>query len=79
MSARASVAEMLTAIGRGEKTLDSPGDTLLKAVAEAAFQRHEWLWKPRTIVVNRSYLRNRIMPHFAGRQIVRIDRQEVRN
>ena len=79
MDARASAAEMLTAIRRGEETPHAPGDALFEAVAEAAFQRHEWLWKPGTMVVNRSHLRSRIMPHFAGRQIAEIDRQEVRN
>ncbi len=79
MDARASAAEMLTAIRRGEEAPHAPGETLFEAVAEAAFQRHERLWKPGTMVVNRSHLRNRIMPHFAGRQIAEIDRQEVRN
>ena len=79
INARASAAEMLTAIRRGEETPHAPGETLFEAVAEAAFRRHERLWKPGTMVVNRSYLRNRLMPHFAGRPVAEIDRQEVRH
>ncbi len=77
--ARSVADDMFIAIRRGEETPHAPGETLFEAVAEAAFQRHERLWKPGTMVVNRSYLRNRIMPHFAGRPIAAIDRQEVRN
>ena len=77
--ARSLAGDMLTAIRRGEVMPLAPNETLFEAVAEAAFQRHERLWKPGTLDVNRSYLRNRIMPHFAGRPVAAIDRQEVRN
>ena len=77
--ARASAAEMLTAIRRGEEAPPSPDETLFEAVAETAFRRHERVWKPGTLRVNRSYLHSRIMPHFAGRPVAAIDRQEVRN
>ena len=77
--ARASAAEILAAIRRGEEVPRAPGETLFEAVAVTAFQRHERVWKPGTLRVNRSYLRSRIMPHFAGRDIADIDRQEVRN
>ncbi len=79
MDARASAAGMLAAIRRGEEAAHAPGETLFEAVAEAAFQRHERLWKPGTLYVNRNYLRNKIMPHFSGRPVADIDRQEVRN
>ena len=77
--ARSVAGEMLAAIRRGEEAPVLPGETLFEAVAEAAFRRHERVWKPGTMVVNRSYLRNRLLPHFAGRPIAAIDRQEVRN
>ncbi|MDE0407063.1 MAG: tyrosine-type recombinase/integrase [Alphaproteobacteria bacterium] len=77
--ARSLASKMLAAIRRGEHAPASPCETLFEAVAETAFRRRERLWKPGTRVVNRSYLRNRIMPHFAGRPIAVIDRQEVRN
>ena len=79
MDARASAAEMLTVIRRGEEAPPSPDETLFEAVAETAFRRHEGGWKPGTLYVNRSYLHNSIMPHFAGRPIAAIDRQEVRH
>ncbi|MYE00150.1 MAG: tyrosine-type recombinase/integrase [Alphaproteobacteria bacterium] len=76
--ARASAAEMIAAIRRGGETPHRPDETLFEAVAERAFHRHERVWKPGTLDVNRSYLRNQILPHFAGRPIATIDRQEVR-
>jgi len=77
--ARASAAAMLAAIRRGEEAPHAPGETLFEAVAETAFRRHERVWKPRTLTVNRYYLRNQLLPHFAGRPIADIDRQEVWN
>ena len=77
--ARASAAEMLSAIKRGAGAPASPGETLFEAVAETAFQRRERVWKPGTLHVNRVYLRNQLLPHFAGRDIAAIDRQEVRS
>ena len=77
--ARSLAGDMLTAIRRGEEAPPSPDETLFEAVAETAFRRHEGVWKPGTLYVNRSYLHNSIMPHFAGRPIAAIDRQEVRN
>ena len=77
--ARSLAGEMLAAVRRGDDVPVSPDETLFEAVAETAFRRHERVWKPGTLHVNRNYLRNRIMPHFAGRPIADIDRQEVRN
>ena len=79
LDARASAAEMLTAVRRGEEAPPAPGETLFEAVAEAAFRRHERVWKAGTLDVNRCYLRNQLLPHFAGRPIADIDRQEVRH
>ena len=77
--ARALAAQMLAAIRRGEGGLHRPDETLFEAVAGTVFERYARVWKAGTLHVNRSYLRKRIMPHFAGRQIANIDRQEVRN
>ena len=77
--ARSVASEMLAAIRRGEEAPPSPEEVLFEAVAETAFRRHERVWKPGTLAVNRCYLRNQILPHFAGRPIAAIERQEVRN
>ncbi len=77
--ARASAAEMLAAVRRGEDVLHAPGETVFGAVAEAVFGHYERLWKPGTLSVNRYYLRNQLLPYFTGRPIADIDRQEVRN
>ena len=77
--ARASAVDMLGAIRRGEEAPRRPDETLFEAVAKAVFERHERLWKAGTLRVNRGYLRKQILPHFAGRQIAEIDRQEVRH
>ena len=77
--ARALAVGMLAAIRRGEQAPLRPDETLFEAVAETVFERHARLWKAGTLKVNRSYLRCQILPHFAGRQIAEIDRQEVSN
>ncbi len=76
--ARATAAAMLVAIRRGEEAPHAPEETLFEAVAETAFRRHERVWKPGTLAVNRCYLRNQLLPHFAGRPVAEIDSQEVR-
>ena len=55
-----------------------PDPGLFEDVAEKAFQRHERLWKPRTLAVNRSYLRNQILPWFLGRSVADITVRDVR-
>ena len=70
---------LLAAIRRTGNTCTLPGEALFEAVAETVFQRYERVWKAGTLGVNRCYLRNQILPHFAGRQIAEIDRQDVRN
>ncbi len=75
--ARSRAAGMLASIRRGEDAR-LPDGTLFETVAEAAFARHERVWKPGTLYVNRRYLRSRILPRFAGRPIAEIDRREVR-
>ena len=76
---RSRAVEVLAAIRLGEDPPRDPGETLFEAVAEAAFQRHQRDWKPGTLAVNRCYLRNQFLPHFAGRQIADIDRNDVAN
>ena len=77
--ARSLAGGMLAAIRRGEEAPASPGETLFEAVAGTVFHRHERVWKPGTLAVNLCYLRNQLLPHFAGRPIAEIGRQEVRN
>ena len=76
--ARARAAEMLAAIRRGEPVPARPEETLFEAVAETVFAQHERLWKPGTLAVNRCYLRNQLLPHFAGRPVAEIERADVR-
>ena len=75
--ARSLAAGTLAAIRRGEPARPLPDETLFESVAETVFERHERLWKPRTLVVNRGYLKKQILPHFAGRQVADIDRRDV--
>ena len=77
--ARSRAVETLATIRRGEPALPRPDETLFEAVAATVFERHERVWKPRTLKVNRYYLKNQILPHFAGRPVADIDRREVRN
>ncbi len=77
--ARSRAAETLAAIRRGRDATPSPGETLFEAVAETVFARHERVWKPTTFNVNRYYLKNQLLPHFAGRPVADINRREVRD
>ena len=77
--ARSLAAETLAAIRRGEDATLHPGGAPFEAVAETVFRRYERLWKPATLQVNREYLRNQLLPHFAGRPVANIDRRDVRN
>ena len=75
--ARLRAVEMLASIRRGEGLPVEPEDTLFETVAEIAFRRFERVWKARTLAVNRNYLKNQLLPYFAGRQIDKIERQDV--
>ncbi len=55
----------------------SDAKTTFESVAEEVFHCYGRTWKPRTITVNRAYLRNQIMPFFRGRPIADITRREV--
>ena len=76
--ARARAADMLAAIRRGEPAPALPEETLFEAVAATVFGQYERVWKPGTLAVNRCYLRNQLLPYFAGRQIAEIERTDVR-
>ncbi len=52
--------------------------TPFETVAEEVFRRYGRVWKPATLKVNRIYLRNQILPWFAGRPVADITRAEVR-
>ena len=77
--ARIRAAELLTSIRRGEGLPADPEETLFETIAETVFRRHERVWKAGTLAVNRGYLQNQLLPHFAGRQIAGIEQQDVRN
>lgn len=46
--------------------------------ASEVFDRYGRTWKPGTLMVNRSYLRNQILPWFRGRPVAEVTRLEVR-
>ena len=77
--ARSRAAQTIAAIRRGEEAPRDPAETLFEAVAETVFERCAGVWKPRTLEVNRCYLKNQILPRFAGRGIDDIDRRDVRD
>ena len=78
--ARSLARSRLAAIVNGEASLsnDASPETLFEDVADAAFRRHSRIWKPGTLVVNRQYLKNQILPRFRRRPIGAITSGEVR-
>ena len=77
--ARARARSMLAALREvREPGAADPGGTLFESVAEEVFDRYGRRWKPRTLRVNRDYLRRQILPFFAGRPIGEITREDVR-
>ena len=77
--ARARARSMLAALRDGrEPAAADPGGALFETVAEEVFDRYGRRWKPRTMDVNRNYLRRQILPFFAGRPIGEITRKDVR-
>ena len=75
--ARSRAEAMLGTLRGAASTQISLEETLFESVAEAVFQRYARVWKPRTLEVNRSYLRRQILPSFAGRQVADITRRDV--
>ena len=51
---------------------------LLGPLADAVVRSRARLWKPRTLAVNRCYLRNQILPYFAHRPVADVSAGEVR-
>ena len=76
--ARAQARAMLAAFrDSGEPDTEPPGETPFETVAEEVFARYGRRWKPRTLYVNRNYLRRQILPFFAGHPIAAIAREDV--
>ena len=75
--ARSCAVRTLATIRRGEGPPEDPAETRFEAIAETVFERHRRLWKPGTLTVNRSYLKNQILPHLQGQQVADIDRRSV--
>ena len=76
--ARRHAVSIIAALGNGEKG-SKPGDVLFEDFAEEVFRRYGRNWKPRTLAVSRSYLRNQILPYFGGRRISEITREDVQS
>ena len=74
--ARAQAISLLAAI-RGDADA-SPDAVRFETVAETVFRRYAQVWKPRTLSVNRSYLRRQILPRFAEMSIDDITRNDAR-
>ena len=67
--ARPRATAFLAAIRREDEMSALPEDRLVEAVAEEVFDRYGRNWKPRSLEVNRTYLRRKILPWFGGRNI----------
>ena len=77
--ARARARAMLAALRDGGEPDESDlGQTPFETVAEEVFALYGRRWKPRTLAVNRTYLRCQILPFFQGRPIAAITREDVR-
>ena len=74
--ARRRATELLAGIRRNEAP-SLPEERLFETVAEEVFDRYGRNWKPRTMTVNRKYLRSTILPRFRGRNIADITKQDV--
>ena len=57
--------------------MPSAKETRFETVAEEVFRRYGRTWKPRTLAVNRAYLRNQIMPWFRECSIADVTRRDV--
>ena len=73
--ARERARSMLAATRTG-KTVTTD-ETLFETVAEEVFLRYGRNWKPGTLLINRNYFRNQILPWFRGRQITDIAPADV--
>ena len=75
--ARRRAAALLGGIRRDGDGRASPEETVFEAVAEEVFRNYGRHWKPRTLKVNRGYLRNQILPWFRGRNAADITQADV--
>ena len=75
--ARRLARDLIASMRTGGAAPASPEETLFEAVAEEVFQNYGRNWKSGTMKVNRGYLRNQILPWFAGRQVADITRRDV--
>ncbi len=75
--ARRRAASLLGAIRRDGDAYVSPDETVFETVADEVFRNYRRHWKPRTLMVNRGYLRNQILPWFRGRNVADITRADV--
>ena len=75
--ARRLARDLIASIRADGVAPSSLQDTLFEVVAEEVFRNYGRNWKPGTLKVNRGYLRNQILPWFAGRQIADITRSDV--
>ena len=74
---RAATAWLTAVHAQPDVPLTSHARTRFETVAEEVFRRYGRNWKPRTVAVNRVYLRNQILPWFRERPIAEITRREV--
>ena len=71
---------MLAALRDGrDADAGAPGEAPFETVAEEVFTRYGHRWKPRTLQVNRIYLRRQILPFFKGRPIGAITARDVQD
>ena len=78
VEARARARSLLATLrDGGDPDATDPGEIPFETVAEEVFERYGRRWKPRTLRVNRIYLRRQILPWFEGRAIAEITRQDV--
>ena len=75
--ARRQATDLLGAIRSDGDGRALPQETVFEAVAEEVFRNYGRHWKPRTLKVNRGYLRNQILPWFRGRNVADIAQADV--
>ena len=75
--ARRRATDLLASIRRHGDAPALPDNTLFEAVAEEVFRNYARHWNPQTLMVNRAYLRNQILPWFGGKNIADITRADV--
>ena len=63
--------------GDPSRPAEITADARFEDVAEAVFRRQSRYWKPRTLEVNRRYLKNQILPRFRGQPIGAVTSTDV--